>query len=131
MMSGVPMSRRSAGSEFARAVASERSSWVKVASAFADPFGGYTDSNARGSRPIACTLAPAARRRRTHSAPMPREAPVTSAVRPASVERSALAAVVLDIVVHRLPQHEMRQLRGLERGLEHAPKGHDDGLRGG
>jgi hypothetical protein len=40
-----------------------------------------------------------------------------------------LAAVVLDIVVDSLPQHETRQLRGTEHWLEHTPEGDDNILR--
>src|ERR1051325_3047826 len=78
------------------------------------------------ARPSRSKRAPAAASARAHSRPMPRDAPEISAVRPA---RSRLAAVVLDIVVDGLPEHELRQLRWLERRLEHAPERNDDVLR--
>src|SRR4051794_17241053 len=84
---------------------------------------------------IVSVLRPRSRRRAplcasamAHSRPMPRDAPVMSAVRPAS---SLLRAVVLDIVVDRLPEHEARQLRRPQRGLEHTPERHDDVFRRG
>src|SRR5436190_4591839 len=63
------------------------------------------------------------------SRPIPREAPVTTAERPASVGGGS-ASLVLDIIVHRLPEHETGKCRGSERRLEHAPERHDDILGG-
>src|SRR5688572_8239760 len=81
------------------------------------------------SRATRTSSAPALPSARAHSEPIPRDAPVTTAERPDS--GVSLPAVVLDIVVDRLPQDETRELRGSQHGLENAPECDDDVLRGG
>src|SRR5213593_1196786 len=88
-------------------------------------------ASASALRATRTTRAPSPCKARAHSKPMPRDAPETTADRPRSgTAPPPLAAVVLDIVVDRLPQHEARELRRPQRGLEHAPEGDDHVLRG-
>src|SRR2546423_13390558 len=77
-------------------------------------------------RPTRTTRARAVASATAVSKPIPRDAPVTTAVRPA---RETSATVVLDIVVDGLPQHETRQLRRLECRLEDTPEGDHDVFR--
>src|SRR5688572_2786465 len=79
------------------------------------------------------TRAPALMSARAVARPMPREAPVTTAVLPSSGPsdadaRGRSAPVVLDIVVLRLPEAEAAQAAGRHVGLEHPPARDDDVL---